>query len=125
MNRWLGRGIARRLLLGLLATALLPLLLVTLLHSDSASRALQARVTDNLRSLANAKAAQLELYAWERKQDATTLARTPAVVNAMAQLERAVREAGTDLARATRVRGRLRPFLAGYAALSGYRRDRP
>ena len=121
MSRLLRGGIARRLLLGLLATALLPLLLVTVLNSLNASRALRERVVDNLRSLVNAKAAQVELYAWERKQDVTSLARTPAVVQAMEELQRAASGADPNSATLARVRDRIRPFLAGYAAQASYR----
>ena len=88
--------IATRLLCAFLVIALVPLSIVTYLTYTISDQSLRHEVANNLQSIADSKAHQIETYARERQQDVTVLARMPTLVNSFEMLERAFREHGLD-----------------------------
>ncbi|MFI5297935.1 MAG: response regulator [Polyangiales bacterium] len=79
------KSIALRLVAAFLATALLPLFVVTFVTYRLAEATLRKEVSTNLRSIADGRAGQLERFAAERKSMVTVLARSPAIVAALDQ----------------------------------------
>ncbi len=114
------QSIAFRLLVWFLVIALVPLLVVTVLNNYRAAQSLQAEAFEKLRVLVDDKAGQIELYALERKQDATTLVQTPDLINALRELARTTQENGINAAETVALQAQVRPFLNTYADLSNY-----
>jgi signal transduction histidine kinase/DNA-binding response OmpR family regulator/HAMP domain-containing protein len=112
--------IATRLLWSFLFMALLPLSIVTYLTYTISEQSLGEEVTNNLRSIADSKANQIETYARERKRNVTALARIPTIVSTFEDLDRVFREYGIDTREYTAVESELRPFLSYYIEQSGY-----
>jgi signal transduction histidine kinase len=112
--------IATRLLWSFLFMALVPLSIVTYLTYTISDRSLRQEVTNNLRSIADSKANQIETYARERQRNVTALARTPSIVNTFEPLDRAFFEHGIGSPEYIAVENELRPFLRDYLEQSGY-----
>ncbi len=112
--------IATRLLCAFLLIALVPLSIVTYLTYIISDQSLRHEVTNNLQSIADSKAHQIETYARERQRNVTGLARVPTIVNTFEPLEQAFRDHGIDAPEYTAIEHELRPFLSDYLAQSGY-----
>ena len=112
--------IATRLLCAFLVIALVPLSIVTYLTYTISDQSLRHEVGNNLQSIADSKAHQIETYARERQQDVTVLARLPIFVNSFEPLEQAFREQGIDAPEYTAIEHELRPFLRDYLARARY-----
>jgi signal transduction histidine kinase/DNA-binding NarL/FixJ family response regulator len=114
------QSIAFRLLAWFLVIALVPLMLVTALNNIRASQSLRTEAYEKLRVLVDNKAAQIELYALERKQDATTLAQTPDLIAALRTLAQTAADDGINSDAVTTLQAEVRPFLSTYADISQY-----
>ena len=80
------RSIAGRLLFWFLVIALIPCAMLTTITARIAADALEKSVRTNLTLVADARVAELELYASERVRDTTALARGPTFVQAVREL---------------------------------------
>ncbi|MBI3326235.1 MAG: GAF domain-containing protein, partial [Nitrospinae bacterium] len=112
--------IATRLLWSFLFMALLPLGIVTYLTYTISDQSLREEVTNNLRSIADSKANQIETYARERSRNVTALARMPTVVDTLEQIDHVFHVYGIDSPEYTAVENKVRPFLSYYIEQSGY-----
>jgi signal transduction histidine kinase len=112
--------LAARLLLCFLAIALVPLAVVTYLLSVSSQDSLRASVTRHLRALAEAKATRIETYARERRRSVASLARLPAVAEALERLEAVYRRHGVASPEYARVDREVREGLTPYLREAGY-----
>ncbi len=110
MNR-----IRLRLLAAFLAIALLPMLGIAWVTYSIFDQAVRAQMLDTLRTVANARALEIESYAAERKADVAALAAAPDIAETISQFETARIEgsaARAAFARASR--------YAGYFTQSAY-----
>ena len=88
--------IATRLLCAFLVIALVPLSIVTYLTYTISDQSLRHEVANNLQSIADSKAHQIETYARERQRNITALARMPTIVNSFEQLAQVFHDTGSD-----------------------------
>jgi len=113
--------IAWQLLWWFLGIALVPLGIVTFLLSATSQDALRAAVSAHLRSVAEAKANQIETYAGERRRSVTAMARLRGTVEGLDELVAVHRRQGIASPEYVAVDRRFREYLANYVRESGYR----
>jgi C4-dicarboxylate-specific signal transduction histidine kinase len=103
--------LARQLFRWFLLVALLALAATAVVSYHIAAAALQREVTTGLAALLDAKINLIEAYVREREKDVTTLARNPAVIDAMRRFDDAFRQGGLDSATYRTAEAAYRPFL--------------
>jgi len=84
-------GLSVEIAVGAVLVCLLPLILVVWLFFQASEQALTEQVRHELSGVADQKVAQIENFALERMREATTLAYTPSVVQALGRFSEAFR----------------------------------
>jgi|GEM_PF-2054167 C4-dicarboxylate-specific signal transduction histidine kinase len=111
-RRWpLSRGLYPRLLTTVLAVALLPLLLITVLGFTTARETLYRQTFDDLTAAAEARAALINRFFLERKQDISILASSPLVAESIARLEPIFHDSGIGSPDYQQATARIQPYL--------------
>lgn len=114
------RSLAGRLLWWFLFLSLLPLGVATWVTYATTDKAIRRSVTENLRSIAEAKADQIEAFALESKKGVSAISRSPELARAVEDYARAIADGGVSGAKYAEVDRAHRPFLSSYTESAGY-----
>ncbi len=106
--------IAKKLSLWFLVVALLPLILFGYVSYDNARKTMKQEVTNNLISIADNKARQIENYILEKERDIAALVNTPTIIDAIEKFNVVFKENGIDSPEYSAIDEEFRPFLAYY-----------
>ena len=114
------KHISTRLIAWFLLVSILPLALVAVLAQSNAERILHAEIEKRLQVAADNTARQIHTYYRERVKDISTLAQSPAVVDALEGTGVALREGDASSPEYIAMVNRVRPFLVRYQEQKGY-----
>jgi PAS domain S-box-containing protein len=114
------KKIVNKLLLWFLFIALVPLTSVTAITYFIANASQTKEVKNNLVSIAESKAKQLENYLQERQNNAKAIAQIPTIIDAIEKYETAFETYGINSPEYQNLDKKYRQFLNGYLEIFGY-----
>jgi two-component system, NtrC family, sensor kinase len=114
------KKIVNKQLFWFLLISLSPLAVVTSLQYYVASNSQRTYVNNNLMSIANNKAKQLNNYIEERQKNAANIAQIPNIVDAIAQYQQASEKSGIDSIEYRQIDEKYRQFLTNNLEIFGY-----
>lgn len=113
--------LAARLLIWFLLLTTIPLAAAVFIGYRSSERAIRNEVESNLLAQTNSRAHQIQTYIEERQRNINTLSKSPEIIDAVMQFDRAFKSDGGIESKLYRdVDERMRPFLTYYQEASGY-----
>jgi C4-dicarboxylate-specific signal transduction histidine kinase len=114
------KKIVNKLLLWFLFIALVPLTSVTAITYFIANASQTKEVKNNLVSIAESKAKQLENYLQERQNNAKAIAQIPTIIDAIENYETAFETYGINSPEYQNLDKKYRQFLNSYLEIFGY-----
>jgi hypothetical protein len=112
----MSNSIRARLVIWFLLIGLVPITVVTVALYIITEQSLRREVFNNIETVANTKATQIETYIAQLQSDITTLARLPTVVFTLRTINNNVLDAASYQA----LDENIRPFLSYYVQVSNY-----
>jgi len=112
--------IAKKLLSWFLLVTLLSLTFFGYICYHNSRNAMKKEVTNNLITIADSKARQIENYILEKQKDVAALANTPTIIKAMEKFNVVFKKDGIDSPEYRALDKEFRPFLTYYQESFGY-----
>ena len=112
--------IATKYLFWVLIASLLPLCFLGYLSYTTFATALKDEVTENLIILAESKSHRIERYFSERRNNVTTLARNPTIIDALSRYDFVYKEKGVGSHEYQALNLEYRPYLTSYKEEFGF-----